>query len=394
MPRPLDPGALAHLLDDEVALAAGIWNDASTMAGLVVSGDVDRAADAVRAEIARCIRLVAARGRPHELEAGRYAARARRHGVLCARAHLPVSRLLAALESASGLLQVVLWGNARVGDARLHAVTDRALTWLAAVSDAAVTGYAAELGRTGRVREAASALAACLVLGHRAPALAQLAGTGAATHWCGAVAVSPAAVAPWRDVGFVRELDAVPALLHTGTDGDLVLLHPVEARRALGSRLGRLVAHPAVGPASWGLLEPVPVERLPGARQRARRTAELAYAADLPGGRIATPADVVVEDLALGDSVVRPWLDDVGDRLAADPDLLRTVALLYRTDLDRGRTAVELGIARRTLNSRLNRVQQLTGLGPTTSTGIQVLGLAIAARRLGEVRGPVSWALR
>lgn len=70
--------------------------------------------------------------------------------------------------------------------------------------------------------------------------------------------------------------------------------------------------------------------------------------------------------------------------LREEAELVRTLRCLYRCDLDRTRTARELGIARRTLVYRLDRIQQLTGTHPTATRGVQVLGPGLAVIRAGR----------
>jgi hypothetical protein len=67
------------------------------------------------------------------------------------------------------------------------------------------------------------------------------------------------------------------------------------------------------------------------------------------------------------------WLREVADRLAAGPDLIATLDALYRNDMVRTRTAASLGIHPRTLEYRLRRVHDLTGLDPLSVRGVRIL---------------------
>jgi hypothetical protein len=71
------------------------------------------------------------------------------------------------------------------------------------------------------------------------------------------------------------------------------------------------------------------------------------------------------------------WLREVADRLAAGPDLVATLDAFYRLDLARTRTAAALGIHPRTLEYRLRRVHDLTGLDPASVRGIRVLSTTV-----------------
>jgi PucR C-terminal helix-turn-helix domain len=70
--------------------------------------------------------------------------------------------------------------------------------------------------------------------------------------------------------------------------------------------------------------------------------------------------------------------------LDARPDLLRTLGVLLACDLDRERTASELGIHRRTLRYRLDRIKTLSGIAPDSLPGIQLLRAALTAQHLQE----------
>ncbi|MCS7481953.1 PucR family transcriptional regulator [Umezawaea endophytica] len=71
------------------------------------------------------------------------------------------------------------------------------------------------------------------------------------------------------------------------------------------------------------------------------------------------------------------WLREVADRLAAGPDLVATLDAFYRNDMARTRTAAALGVHPRTLEYRLRRVQDLTGLDPASVRGVRVLSTTV-----------------
>jgi DNA-binding PucR family transcriptional regulator len=70
------------------------------------------------------------------------------------------------------------------------------------------------------------------------------------------------------------------------------------------------------------------------------------------------------------------------DPLDRNPDLPLTLEVYLDHDLDRRRTAAALHVHPNTLDYRLRRIVELTGLDPSTSRGLQLLGAALAARRL------------
>ena len=71
------------------------------------------------------------------------------------------------------------------------------------------------------------------------------------------------------------------------------------------------------------------------------------------------------------------WLRDLARRLATGPDLLTTLDTYYRHDLNRSRTAIALNIHLRTLDYRLRRAHELTGVDPRTVNGIRIITTAI-----------------
>ncbi|MFE0252238.1 helix-turn-helix domain-containing protein [Streptomyces sp. NPDC059010] len=132
----------------------------------------------------------------------------------------------------------------------------------------------------------------------------------------------------------------------------------------------------AVGTAS------APLADLTGALARARRISRAAPLSR-PSARLRahTVADVFVE-LAVADvPFVEDWLRAVCRRLEVGPDLLLTLDAYYHHDMHRGATATALNVHTRTLDYRLRRVRELTGIAPGSTHGVRVLS-AVVARRL------------
>jgi hypothetical protein len=101
------------------------------------------------------------------------------------------------------------------------------------------------------------------------------------------------------------------------------------------------------------------------------------------------PGAYVLRDVLLEYQLTRP--SDAQETLASliepldrNPDLLRTLEAYLDNDLDRRRTAGALHVHPNTFDYRLRRIIELTGLDPSTTHGLQLLGAALAARRLGE----------
>jgi hypothetical protein len=70
------------------------------------------------------------------------------------------------------------------------------------------------------------------------------------------------------------------------------------------------------------------------------------------------------------------------DPLAERPDLLHTVRVFLDEEYDRRRTASRLGLHPNTVDNRLARVTELTGLNPATPRGVALLLTALALRDL------------
>lgn len=89
-------------------------------------------------------------------------------------------------------------------------------------------------------------------------------------------------------------------------------------------------------------------------------------------------ADVFVE-LAVGElpEAVR-WISDLRRALDRGPDLVRTLNAYFRNDMRRADTAADLNIHPRTLDYRLRRVRDLTGIDASTALGVRAFSVAVA----------------
>jgi PucR C-terminal helix-turn-helix domain len=135
------------------------------------------------------------------------------------------------------------------------------------------------------------------------------------------------------------------------------------------------------------------------AAQAAREAVDIAFllARPDPLRRAAFSEDLTLEMLVGSSPALRRKLAARVAEVRARPDLWATLREIYRTDLDRGRTARRLGIHRSTLDYRLSRIQQLTDVCPTSVHGILLFTTAQAATQADELpapsrRGaPLSW---
>ncbi|MEV0444851.1 helix-turn-helix domain-containing protein [Streptomyces spectabilis] len=124
-----------------------------------------------------------------------------------------------------------------------------------------------------------------------------------------------------------------------------------------------------------------PLAELSDALSRARRISRAAPLRQAPARlRPLTTADAFVELAVVDVPFVDSWLATVVRHLEPGPDLVVTLDTYYRYDMDRGAAAAALNVHPRTLDYRLRRVRELTGLTPGSTRGVRVLSAAVARR--------------
>ncbi|WP_107098014.1 PucR family transcriptional regulator [Streptomyces atriruber] len=96
-----------------------------------------------------------------------------------------------------------------------------------------------------------------------------------------------------------------------------------------------------------------------------------------------TMSDVFVELVVADAPFVDAWLQAVGRSLQPGPDLLVTLDAYYCHDMHRGATAAALNVHPRTLDYRLRRVRELTGIDPGSTRGVRIFS-SVVTRRLSE----------
>lgn len=123
---------------------------------------------------------------------------------------------------------------------------------------------------------------------------------------------------------------------------------------------------------------------LADALDRARRISRAAPLRRASAGlRPHTVADVFAE-LAVADvPFVDDWLRTVARHLEQGPDLLVTLDAYYLHDMHRGATAAALNVHARTLDYRLRRVRELTGIDPGSTHGVRALSVIVTRRLSG-----------
>jgi hypothetical protein len=118
------------------------------------------------------------------------------------------------------------------------------------------------------------------------------------------------------------------------------------------------------------------------AARQARDVLGLARRLGRPPG-VYVLSDVLLEYQLTRDSDALPMLAGLLDPLDANVDLVRTLETYFAHDLDRRTTAGLLHVHPNTLDYRLRRIAQLTGLDPARPSGQQLLAAALTARRRG-----------
>jgi len=286
----------------------------------------------------------------------------------------------------------------------LLAAAARVLVYTQQVTAAVASAYLEEQQSIfGEERDAARLLASALLSGEPADAQAARLGVSIAPAYVvvalrmaphpdesddrdvgGAVAArrkvrrAQAALDEWAGESTVTLLDA--------SGGAVFLPTSPEAAAALVDRLPDLavdVEKAAGVPVVLGGAVAVGVADVPRAAAQAQDIVRLARILDKPPGAYVL-RDVLLEYQLTRPSDAQETLASLIEPLDRNPDLLRTLEAYLDSDLDRRRTAAALHVHPNTFDYRLRRIIDLTGLDPATTHGLQLLGAALAARRLGE----------
>lgn len=284
-------------------------------------------------------------------------------------------------------LQAQLWQRARPGDRRdLAALAVPLEQAVGQVRDCMRDAHFAQLRRDGFAPGAARRVAAALVAGR------------ATDEMLRAVGCTP--VRRYRVIAVRADLDTdarvvigdalpqVPGALSCTVDGDDVIIEPApeetgDDQRSTG--ISALLRNDPRFHRAAVVVEPADgVDGVAGAARTARGQLDEALRLGRLG-RPTTRSELVLESRLLDGPTTARRLRALVSTLDHDPDLVRTLQVLYLNDLDRTRTAQDLGIARRTLAYRTQRIRELTGVHPTSTRGVQVLGPAVAVLRALDV---------
>lgn len=172
---------------------------------------------------------------------------------------------------------------------------------------------------------------------------------------------------------------ARPGVLLTCRDGAGVALLPDLDAEQTRSAIGRLGAClPGEG---WVAVAQRPACEIADGYREAVDTAQLLEAGRRPGGTYRM-ADVLVEYAATRERAVADRLVAMIRPLREHPVLWDTLMALIDADHNRNQAAKRLFVHRSTLEYRLRRVAEITGVDPMTGRGAQQLTIALIAESI------------
>lgn len=183
--------------------------------------------------------------------------------------------------------------------------------------------------------------------------------------------------------GCLEALAGEPLLTEALPDGGIALLpdeaavDPSAAVAAIAETLGAPVTASVTVAASR--------DEIPAAAREARELLGLAVALELPPGLYRQDRLLLEHALSARESSLHA-LAALLHPLERRPNLLATLETWFAQDFDRGGTAAALAIHRNTLDYRLRRVSDLSGLVLDSARGLQTAGAALLARRLLAAR--------
>ncbi|MFE8946137.1 PucR family transcriptional regulator [Streptomyces sp. NPDC007856] len=291
---------------------------------------------------------------------------------------LPLVQLLRGYHVGAEVLLDALSELARPGEeAALQSLTRMQLSALQATVENVTEAYLAGLaGQQGAARE----LARALIRGDEPEEVAARHGLSLESGYLVLSVRTPEPATPLAARRLLRRALARLAPLAEGRVlslpdecGGCVLLPSRTALDAVAGRLSsRLPTAPIVGAATAGTPKEVPA-----AAERARR---IAAVADQPG--VHRLRDVLLDYHVAGATDSAPELAALLEPLDSQPGLTATVAAFLDCDFDRRRTAQALDVHPNTVDNRLARVTELTGVDPHTARGVQLFGAALTLHRI------------
>jgi hypothetical protein len=277
----------------------------------------------------------------------------------------------------------------------------RVLSYVQQMTGAVAAAYLEERQSIyGEERDALRALASALLAGEPADVLAARVGVAVAPAYVVldfAIAENPdeadggvgGAVAARRKLrrvqGRLERWAGQPVLgLLEPAGGPVLLATTTDEADKILSGLDGLVAElaeAAGAPVSCGVAVAPTVADVSAAARQAADVLRLGVQSGRGSGAYQL-ADVLLEYQLSRPSVALPALGSLLDPLERNPDLTVTLETYLAHDLDRRRAAAALHVHPNTLDYRLRRIIELIGIDPSTARGLQLIGAALAARRL------------
>ncbi|MGW1985017.1 PucR family transcriptional regulator [Streptomyces collinus] len=298
---------------------------------------------------------------------------------------LPLVQLLRGYHVGAEVVLDTLSELARPGEhAALQSLTRMQLRALRAVvenvTEAYLTGLADQQG-------AARELARALVRGDRP---AEVAARHGLSLEAGYLVLSVRAPAPQTPVAARRLLRWARARLAPLAEGRVLVLPEdrggyvlLPSRIALDAVAEQLLPRPRSalsGDASAPTVGAATADSPGGVPAAAEQAHRIAAVAEAPG--LHRLRDVLLEYHVAAATDSAPALSALLEPLVRCPGLAATVAAFLDCDFDRRRTAHVLGVHPNTVDNRLSRVTELTGIDPRTARGVQLLGAALTLHRV------------
>ena len=184
-------------------------------------------------------------------------------------------------------------------------------------------------------------------------------------------------------IGTFEQVAADDALTALGPVGGFALLPAGDEARA--AQLARQV-HAALPGQVWMSVSWRPRGEVVWGRQEAAKVLSLALAADHQPG-VYLLEDMLVEFAVACEPTVSDNLVRIVEPLLQHSALFETLKVLVATDGNRSQAAERLIIHRSTLDYRIQRIEQLTGLHPGSVRGINVLSAALTAHAVAAQAG-------
>jgi sugar diacid utilization regulator len=278
--------------------------------------------------------------------------------------------------------------------AELVAAGDRVQLYVQCLTSAVATAYLEEQQAiSGEERDVRRALAAALMAGQPADALAARLGVDLSARW-NVVALELAEHVDEKAAGVAgavagrRKVRRVQVVLDDFAAGEVLGLFDATGGTVFLPDDGRDVEQIAAQLRTAAGVEvrvavacAVETEKLAAESAQVREVLRLVARLGRPPG-LYRLADVLLEYQLTRPSDALSGLAAVLEPLERNPDLLLTLDTYLAENLDRRRTAAALHVHPNTLDYRLKRIVGLTGLEPASTAGLQMLAAAAMARRL------------